>query len=177
MFPVVPSIGIAGAGAPLAKSLGCDVVIDYKSPTLAADLKKAISASGCTFAHAYDAHSAASGNTTSFGELCTALQPSGGKLTLVLGVSKKISSTLPKNVEISATSVGTAHNMKTDGAFARRWFLQMARWMEEGKFKPNVVRVVPGGLAGVKEGLKMLEDGKISGEKLVCGLLWLLVSF
>lgn len=165
-------VGVAGAGAQLAKEYGCDVVVDYRAADVGAQLKKAMAASGCTFRHAYDAHSAASGNTTSFGELAQALQPQGGGVTLVLGISKKVAAGLPKNVEITNTNVGSAHNMKTDGAFARRWFRQMARWMEEGKFKPNKVRIIPGGLAGVKEGLRLMEEGKISAEKCVCGYLF-----
>lgn len=163
-------IGIAGAGAELAKSLGCDVVLDYRASDLPAKLKAAISNSGVSITHAYDAHSAVSGKSTSYGVLAEALQPTGGQVTVVLGIPKKQAAQLPKNVVFSHTLVGTAHDMSTDGAFARRWFRQLARWMGEGKFKGNVVRVVPGGLAGVREGLKMMEEGKISGEKLVCGL-------
>lgn len=162
-------IGIAGAGAELAKSLGCDVVLDYRKASLPADLKSAIAASGVSVKHAYDAHSALSGKTTSYFELSQALQPAGGAVTVVLGVPKKEAAKLPANITLSNTNVGSAHSMKQDGAFARKWFRQLASWMDEGKFRGNVVKVVPGGLAGVSEGLKMLEQGKISGEKLVCG--------
>lgn len=159
-------IGIAGAGAELAKSLGCDVVVDYRKPTVLADIKAAITASGATFAAAYDAHASASGDSTSYNILGEALQPNGGALTAVLPLQPDQVATLPKNVKFDGwTQVGTAHDK--DAEFAKRWFRQLGQWLEEGKFKPNVVRVVPGGLAGVKDGLALLESGKISGEKCV----------
>ncbi|EIN10087.1 GroES-like protein [Punctularia strigosozonata HHB-11173 SS5] len=41
------------------------------------------------------------------------------------------------------------------------------KYLEEGAIKPNRVRVLPNGLAGVQEGLDLLRDGKVSGQKLV----------
>ncbi|KAJ3333396.1 hypothetical protein HDU93_008573 [Gonapodya sp. JEL0774] len=163
-------IGIAGAGAPLAYSLGCSAVVDYRSGPVVPKIQAAISASGVKFTTAYDAHSAASGSSSSYADLAEALQPGGGKVTVVLGVPKSASAKVPKNVQIVNTQVGSAHvlSAKGDGEFARRWFRQIAQWLDEGKFKANVVKVIPGGLAGVKEGLKLMEEGKVSGEKLVC---------
>ncbi|KAI9011569.1 chaperonin 10-like protein [Hyaloraphidium curvatum] len=159
-------IGVAGAAQDLAKELGCDAVVDYRSSRPVSELlKEAIAKSGKQFSVAYDAHSALSGKTTSYYELAAALQPAGGKVTVVLGVPKKESAKLPPNVQVIPTQVGTAHSK--DGALAEKWFHTMARWLEEGKFRANRVRVIPGGLAGVKEGLKLMEEGKVSGEKLV----------
>lgn len=39
--------------------------------------------------------------------------------------------------------------------------------LAEGKIKPHPSTVKDGGLAGVLEGLELLKDGKVSGEKLV----------
>lgn len=175
-------IGIAGAGAKLAKEMGCDVVVDYRAPDVGTKLRAAVAVSGRTFIHAYDAHSGRSGATSSYEELGAAMQPNGGAICIVrskeavnrtIAMPKEELEKIPKNVEVYPSMVGTAHYWDRDGPFAKRWFRQMGRWLEEGKFKPNVVRIIPGGLAGVSEGLKLLEENKISGEKLVCGYCFL----
>lgn len=161
-------IGIAGNGAALAKSLGCDVVIDYRKPTVVEDLKAAIAASGASFAAAFDGHAAASGDSTSYNIMASVMQPDGGAITTVLPLSEDAVKSLPANVKFDGwTMVGTAHDLDKEGEFARRWFRQLGKWLDAGKFQPNVVKVVPGGLAGVKEGLRLLEEGKVSGEKMV----------
>ncbi|TFK36705.1 chaperonin 10-like protein [Crucibulum laeve] len=43
----------------------------------------------------------------------------------------------------------------------------ITQWLEDGFIKPNKVEVLPGGLAGIIGGLKRLERGDVSGEKLV----------
>ncbi|KXS20778.1 GroES-like protein [Gonapodya prolifera JEL478] len=163
-------IGVAGAGSKLAKDLGCDVVLDYRTPGIGDQIKKAIADSGKTFDIAYDAHSGVSGDSTSFVELAQVLQPQGGIVAVVIPVPEPDKAQLPSNIEAPWTLVGTAHHPTAAGGdadFAYRWFRQLGKWLEEGKFRPNVVRVMPGGLAGVREGLELMETGKISGEKLV----------
>ena len=49
---VTPIIGIAGTSANFAKSVGCDVVIDYRSPTIASDLATALDGKTCL--HVFD---------------------------------------------------------------------------------------------------------------------------
>lgn len=41
------------------------------------------------------------------------------------------------------------------------------RLIEQGRLKPNPVKLLSGGLAAILEGLKYLEEGKASGEKVV----------
>lgn len=43
----------------------------------------------------------------------------------------------------------------------------IAPLVESGAFKPNRVRLVPGGLTGVPQGVEMLAHEEVSGEKLV----------
>ncbi|KXS14069.1 NAD(P)-binding protein [Gonapodya prolifera JEL478] len=162
-------IGIAGAGADLAKSLGATFVVDYRSPDVRGAIKSAIASVGLPLVGAFDAHADKSGSTASYTELAQALQPRGGIVTVVLNVPKKAAAELPKSVQVPWTGVGSAHlqGPKGDAEFARRWFHQLAKWVDQGIFKPNVVKVVPGGLAGVREGLGLMEAGKVSGVKLV----------
>lgn len=167
-------IGIAGAGGDLAKSLGADVVVDYRGKaSLVEDLKAAIAAAkGITFNHAYDAITSTSGDSTTTLQLAQALQPQGGFLTTVLPSKEETepaSVGFPSNVKLDRTMVGTAHDLATDGKFAEKWFRILGQWLEDGKLKANTVKVMPGGLAGVKEGLRLLKENKVSGEKLVCG--------
>ncbi len=41
------------------------------------------------------------------------------------------------------------------------------RLVEQGRLKPNPIRRLAGGLAAIPEGLNVLEEGKVSGEKIV----------
>jgi NADPH:quinone reductase-like Zn-dependent oxidoreductase len=51
--------------------------------------------------------------------------------------------------------------------FMRDWLALAGKLFAEGKWKPHRVEVREGGLEGVLEGLKDLEDGRVSGVKLV----------
>ncbi|KAI9021869.1 chaperonin 10-like protein [Hyaloraphidium curvatum] len=165
-------VGVAGGSAALAKELGSDAVVDYRGKDSAvADLKAAMAAAeGVAFRHAYDAISAKSGGSTTTLQLAEALQPEGGRLTTVLPTKEETepeAAGMPKNVAIDRTMVGTAHDKAKDGEFAEKWFRIMGDWLENGKFKANAVKLVPGGLAGVLEGLKLLQEDMVSGVKLV----------
>ncbi|KAF6765845.1 hypothetical protein DFP72DRAFT_1058405 [Ephemerocybe angulata] len=46
-------------------------------------------------------------------------------------------------------------------------YAQFTELLEKGDIKPNRVEVIPGGLNGVVEGLKRLQEDKVSGVKLV----------
>lgn len=82
-----------------------------------------------------------------------------------LPLDDSISSSLPSNISLSFTSVGSAH--ENDAAFAKKYFELAGKWLESGEFRGMKVTVVDGGLEGVDEGLNRLEQNKTSGEKLV----------
>ena len=54
--------------------------------------------------------------------------------------------------------VSTAHNVDTK--FAEEWFGKFGQWLESGELKANNVKIVPGGLAGVEEGMRLLKEGE-----------------
>ncbi|KAI9733687.1 MAG: hypothetical protein M1834_003290 [Cirrosporium novae-zelandiae] len=54
-----------------------------------------------------------------------------------------------------------------DFEFAKVWSGIAERAFAAGKVVPHRMRVCEGGLSGVADGLKMLEEGRVSGEKLV----------
>ena len=46
-------------------------------------------------------------------------------------------------------------------------YREVATWLDQGIFKANRVKLMPKGLASVADGLDLLKNGKVSGEKLV----------
>jgi NADPH:quinone reductase-like Zn-dependent oxidoreductase len=173
------TIAIAGRSSALPKRLGADVLLDYTGKS-DEQLKEEILAAekslggGSQIVAAYDAVT----SETTTGVLVQALSASPA---LPGGRAKKITTVLPSKLEgehtssgtstvqVLRTMVGDAHTgSEEQKELLSRWIRQVGAWLDQGIFKPNVVKVVPGGLAGVKEGLKLLQDGKVSGEKLVC---------
>jgi hypothetical protein len=68
---------------------------------------------------------------------------------------------------VYVNQVGTAHDFNADAEFARKWYRQIGKWLDEGSFKPNKVKLMPDGLDSVNEGVHLLKDGKIHGQKVV----------
>ncbi|KAJ5706638.1 chaperonin 10-like protein [Penicillium malachiteum] len=54
-----------------------------------------------------------------------------------------------------------------DFAFAQDWLLQAFKFLASGQVKVHPLKVNPDGLKGVPEGLNLMKEGKVSGEKLV----------
>ena len=57
--------------------------------------------------------------------------------------------------------------MPEDYEFSKTFLEMTERLLAEGKLKPCKETVKQGGIDGIAEGLKILQDGKNSGEKLV----------
>jgi NADPH:quinone reductase-like Zn-dependent oxidoreductase len=159
-------VAVAGSSGQHAKDIGADVVINYKTEDVGAAIKKAAQSGGFEITHAYDAISEPPTTET----LATALgEMKGGKITTVLPTKQQEDpSTLPSGVTVVRTMVGTAFDKDAD--FSERLIRQIAKWVDEGKFKASKTQVIPGGLDGVPEGLKLLEQGKVNATKLVCEL-------
>lgn len=95
-----------------------------------------------------------------------------GKMSHVLPTKvNKDPSLLPKDVSTLDTAVFDATQTKDPAkdqtAFGSKWYPLIGKWADEGKFKPNVVKVIPGGLGGVREGLDLLQSNQVNGVKLV----------
>ena len=54
-----------------------------------------------------------------------------------------------------------------DRAHAASFVKRLSVLLKSGQLKPNPIRVVPGGLEGVAAGMKVMEEGKVSGIKIV----------
>lgn len=152
-------VGVAGASGAAAKSYGADLVLDYRSDSFDANLLAAVKT--------HDIHSAfdAVTDATSVPRVVTALATNGGghfsSVFPLQGVE------LPAGVTNTPTNVGQAHADPAVKPLVNKYFTLAGTWLESGELKGQRVTVVPGGLAGVKEGLRRMQAGEVSGEKLV----------
>lgn len=160
-------IAVAGAARDAVHALGVpkEQIVDYRDSQdkVIANLKNA--ANGKEIKYGYDAIS-----TPETIETVLKVLSRDSKVTTVLPTkyddeeaNKKLKS--DQGVSYDRTSCGAVHNDKKD--FGERWFKQVGDWLADGKFKPNNVQIVEGGLNGVPEGLRLLEENKISNKKLV----------
>ncbi|GAA5860524.1 hypothetical protein JCM8547_000330 [Rhodosporidiobolus lusitaniae] len=155
-------VAIAGSSSSVATSYGADEVIDYRSKSTS-DLVSAItSAANGRLRFAFDCVSE-NGTLETIAEAFDQL--GGGKATFVLPYTEEQLEKLPKSVEATRTLCATAYGEESD--FAEVWFDRVGEWLEKGEFRPQKVTVVFGGLEGVKEGLRRLQQGEVKGEKLV----------
>ena len=175
-----PLICIAGNGIPHVESLISaskgDVVLDYRAGNeqLVEKLKTVVANAGGKVEYAFDCIS----EHGSYQNICQVLTRKSGRITLILP-NKKYED-IPEDIEKSITFVGAAHKdtdsdpweKKTGSAvgnqeFAYVMFRFIGRCLQEGWFKGHPYEVVPGGLAGVEDGLRRLKEGKVSAKKLV----------
>ena len=108
----------------------------------------------------------------------------GGVVSVVSGANRYNEPEIPSSVQIVYTYVGTAHegaykpkmpkqpaagpeDVKADIDFAFLMCRYLGRMLARGEFEGHPVRVVPGGLGGVEEGLRALKGGKAEGRKFV----------
>ncbi|KAH8918245.1 GroES-like protein [Atractiella rhizophila] len=167
-------IGVAGSSGDYAKELGADEVIDYRGKSaqeMAAAFKSALGGRGAQVTRVFDTIS----ETSSLVPIVEFLSsnPAPSKITTILLTPV----TLPEDgrIENVPTYVKSVHEKELayagtilpyEGDFAKKWY----RWLsQEGKktIKPNRVKLIPRGLNGVGEGMKLLREGKINAAKLV----------
>jgi len=164
-------IGVAGAGGPVARLAGADVVLDYRTRHVTAQIRHALN--GEPLQYAFDAIS--EGGTSE--ALASLIKPDvqDARIVLVLSPSRA----LPSHIQYPQASVfscygkdqklghGIIRGDPEDKAFAIQFFERLEEWLREGKIRPNKVTIVPGGLTGIPDGFRRMKERKISGEKLV----------
>ncbi|EPQ55103.1 GroES-like protein [Gloeophyllum trabeum ATCC 11539] len=141
----------------LLKSLGATHVIDRSLQTEA--LRSALSAATTApIDLIFDAVSLSETQQAAY----DLLSP-GGTLALTLPPTINVDSQARKRVFFIR---GIAHipELRKDAA---NFFAALEGLLANGHIKPNPVRVLPDGLKGVAAGLKELEEGRVSGQKLV----------
>ncbi|TFK32494.1 chaperonin 10-like protein [Crucibulum laeve] len=137
------------------KSLGADYVLDrnLSTPALSVEISKLTDK---PIKAVYDAIS--SKETQQMGHDILA---SGGKLCIVVNPAVNVAE--DKKLVFVIGILNLPHNI----GLLTDMYTALSQWVEAGLIKPNKVEVLPGGLAGIKEGLKMLENDQVSGLKLV----------
>ncbi|KAI0386929.1 putative zinc-binding oxidoreductase ToxD [Hypomontagnella monticulosa] len=150
------------------KSLGADVVYDYKSPTVGADIHEFTKDK---LTHVFDCI-AEEGSP----EICAqAFSSKGGKYSALLPVEKFPREDVTNVFTLGYTATGEAFPkfgadwpaMPDHFEFASKFWQVSGELLAQGKIKPHPADVREGGLQGVFEGLKELKEGKVSGKKLV----------
>lgn len=151
----------------LVKSLGADEVFDYKDPNSAAAIR---AASGDKLKLVLDTIS-----LESSAEYCdAAMSSTGGDYTALLAVGVKREN-VNNHMTLGYTAVGEAFDkfgrfwpaQPENKEFAIGWWKIAEPLLADSKIKVHTPKVNPGGLRGVIEGLQLLKNDKVSGEKLV----------
>ncbi|PIL35329.1 hypothetical protein GSI_02054 [Ganoderma sinense ZZ0214-1] len=149
--------------AALLQSLGATHVLDRALSPAALAAEVARLAGGAPVELVYDAIAHADTQALGF-QLLTP----GGALLL----------TLPQNIPADVLEAGADKGVRVvsvfgsvhhpdNRAFGVELYARLEELLRSGAIVPNQVEVVPGGLAGIPEGLQLLKQNKVSGKKLV----------
>ena len=162
-----PLIAIAGSSADFVKSLGVDAIVDYRSESVAEDIKKA--AAGIPIRHVFDA-----ANSVTSVKYLTAVLERGGRYTStmptgpnpVYGDDGQMDKILDAaGIWHEQIWVGEVHETKKAGG--RLFGAMISRVVEgamaEGSFNGHPYKKVSGGLNGVQTALEELRDRKTGG--------------
>ncbi|KAI0351756.1 GroES-like protein [Trametes cingulata] len=145
----------------LLKSLGATHVIDRGLSPEAILLELPKLTGGKPLDLVYDAVSLP--ETQSLGY--DALAP-GGTLLLVLPDAIPSEKKTGKDTKRVMTVLGNFY-LPENRTLGAELYKRLTAWLEEGVVVPNRVEVLPGGLAGIPEGLNRLKENKVSAAKLV----------
>lgn len=160
---VYPIIAIAGANSATAKELGAHIILDYRSPTIAADLVKALE--GKKVMNVFDCVP----SVTSTQYLLPILDPKG-KYSSTTGIQPEQKELLQQwGGWFEQLWVGSVHDDKPAGGIVFGSII--TRLVEgavaQGKFSGLSYTIVKGGLNGVKDALIQLRDRKGGNEKFI----------
>jgi len=141
----------------LLKSLGVDHVIDRSVPL--SELKAQLeSLAKAPIEVVYDAVSFPETQRAGYSVLAP-----GGSILIVQGPQIKIDAAADKTIAHVFGNVNTPSNRAAGVGLYKK----LTSLLEKGELKPNRVEVLPNGLAGIPDGLKRMELGQISGQKLI----------
>jgi NADPH:quinone reductase-like Zn-dependent oxidoreductase len=152
----------------LVRKLGADAVFDYKDPLAPEEIRKS---TGDKLTLVLDNIS----NEASAAFCDNALSTSGGDYTALLEEPGIQRANVKDRWTVAYTSIGEYFEFKgfkieakpEDKEHAAMFWDITSQLFAEGKLKAHPPRVNPGGLRGVLEGLNLMREDKVSGEKLV----------
>lgn len=175
-----PIFAIGGGNSQYVKSiLGHeDVVLDYRSgmDQVKRDIAEVMRSRGLSVHNAIDAISER-GSWIHVSQMLT-----DGKLSVFSSADTYDDAAIPSNVEIIYTFVGSGHagayppgmpkqppadEVKGDVEFAVQFYRWLEDTLQEGQFEGHPFEIIPAGLQGVAEGLKLLKEGQAAGKKFV----------
>jgi len=140
------------ANAEYVKSIGADVVLDYKDPNIVEQIHSVASLS-----LAYDAISQPPTQEGSINALTD-----GGKVAIVLPYN----GTAPDGVEVLSVLASNVHN--PEEASNLKGYVELWQVLiDAGKLKPHPVKVLHNGLNSIDEGFDLQRQSKISGYKVI----------
>ncbi|KAG9096729.1 hypothetical protein FS749_007852 [Ceratobasidium sp. UAMH 11750] len=161
----------------LLKSLGADVTVDYRSSDVVEQIQKA---TGNTLKFAFDTISEGESQLICVKSLAPA--PEGatpGKVVVVLKPNKEAKA-LRNDVVIQHTLAYTVFGRSfsyhsgaqfpasaEDHNHMASWMPKITDLVNSGKVKPNPVKLWPGGLEAINDGLQYMREGKVSAAKIV----------
>lgn len=156
----------------LCKSFGADAVFDYKDPDVITKVKEA---TGSSIHNAFDTISTIESQILSI----QTFAPGPGKL-LTIQAPQTDAQKLREDVKVQHTLLYTCHGRAfsygtrahypaspEDRAHMANFLKKLPELVKNGTIKPNPVKKWEGGLEAIKDGLQYMQDGKVSGEKIV----------
>ncbi|KAM3068063.1 hypothetical protein ACMFMG_011110 [Clarireedia jacksonii] len=151
----------------LVKSLGADAVFDYNDPQSVAEIRKYTKNNLKLVFDTISLESSAA--------FCDqVISAEGGDYSALLPINIERAN-VKDRYTVAYTAVGEAFTFgdmpvpakAEDKEFAEMFWGLAEKLLADGKIKVHKPKVLPGGLKGALEGLELLKQGKVSGEKLV----------
>ncbi|TQS33343.1 hypothetical protein Golomagni_06317 [Golovinomyces magnicellulatus] len=150
------------------QELGANHVVDYKSPTCAADIRRVTAGN---LAYVFDTIA-----TPETAIICSDAIGSDGGVYSALNPESKVSrqDVVSKNTVVF-TALGEVFQFAgqdvpaslEDHEFAVAFIKKVQQLLDDGDFKPHPASLQAGGLDGITDGLDKLRQGNVSGVKLV----------
>lgn len=149
------------------RSLGADAVFDYKDSDCA---EKIIKFAGTKLDKVWDTVGVQSAI-----QVCSEVIKDGGHFATIVGGTALPNEGVKQSTTLAYTITGEPLNKgwyvqedtREEFEFAQKFALIVERLLTDGKLKPQKQAVSHEGLDGVLNGLELLQNNKVSGEKLV----------
>lgn len=158
----------------LAESSGAEHVFDYSDPDTVKMIRKV---TGNKLGYAVDCIT----DRDSVSLCYAAIGRMGGKYASLelcpeeLQTRKAVQAKFVYALEIFGKPISLGKGYDSKGSadlhdFAVSWYKVFQELMEQDKLRSHPVQLLEGGFEGIRDGIKLLKNGSVSGKKLVCFL-------
>ncbi|CAE6516367.1 unnamed protein product [Rhizoctonia solani] len=164
----------------LLKSLGADVIVNYRDTDIVQQIQKATKNS---LKYAFDTISEADTQAICVKSLASTPKAAIPGKVIVVQFPNEDTKSLRSDVVIQPTIIYMALGgsfewpgislpaSPEDKAHMVSWIPKLEELVTKGQIKPNPVKVWPGGLEAVNEGFQYMREGKVSAEKIVYNVM------